>query len=151
MTIKTPKDLLPNRKDKTEKYRIVAEGNLNHAREMHDLGHTTIADMIRAQIDGGKCFRCGMSFKEVAVKNIFAEFTYYMPTRNCYPVCWHCGKVLIEAQINRDNLKFCPNCHQNINETTHDLPTAKSIERENEYGKMKEIQRHKDWRGEEVR
>ena len=147
MTLKTPKDILPNRKDRSEKFRIVAEGHLDRAREMHEIGHTTIADMILVQIDGGKCFKCGMSFKEVKVDNIFAKFSYYTPTCDCYPSCWHCGKLIIEEKIKLENIKYCPNCHVNIWETKHDLPTAASIEREDKEGAAKEVQRHRDYRG----
>ena len=147
MTLKTPKDILPNRKDRSEKFRIVAEGHLDRAREMHEIGHTTIADMILVQIDGGKCFKCGMSFKEVKVDNIFAKFSYYTPTCDCYPSCWHCGKLIIEEKIKLENIKYCPNCHVNIWETKHNLPTAASIDQEDKEGAAKEVQRHRDYRG----
>ena len=148
MTLKTPKDILPNRKDRSEKFRIVAEGHLDRAREMHEIGHTTIADMILVQIDGGKCFKCGMSFKEVKVDNIFAKFSYYTPTCDCYPSCWHCGKLIIEEKIKLENIKYCPNCHVNLWQTKpFPLQTAKSFDEENEFAKTLKVERHRKYRG----
>ena len=150
VTIKTPKDLWKPQGDRTKKYNIVATANIERARELHEMGHTSIADSITAQIDGGKCIRCGVRYREVAVDNVFAKYTYYMPDCDCFPVCWHCGKVLIEEKLNRENVKYCPNCGQNIWETKpYSLPTAKSVEQENLLGRAKEIQRHKDYRGDD--
>ena len=146
MTIKTPKDLLPNRTDRTEKYKTVANRNIFHAREMHNLGHTTVAEMISVQIDGGKCYKCHAEFEKVKVNNIFAEFEYYRPTCSCFPTCWHCGKLIIEEKIKLDNLKYCPNCHVNLFEAKG-LPTAKSVDKENEYAKLIGIQYSENYKG----
>ena len=147
MTVKKSSDLLRPPEDRAAHYKVVAEGNIARSKELFEVGKTTQSDAILISIDGGKCYKCGEEYEAVEVDNIFAKFTYYRPRCSCYPICWHCGRLLVEEKIERDNLKYCSNCHVNIYETDHHLPTAVSQDRENLLAKQKKIQRHKDYEG----
>lgn len=56
-----------------------------------DAGDEETATLLRLEVDGGYCPRCGDLWKEVRFKNRFAEGRYFQPGCECYPRCPRCG------------------------------------------------------------
>jgi hypothetical protein len=51
-------------------------------------------DLIVQEMTGGNCPICGKPWREIPVKNRFADFTYYDPDCICFPRCPRCRTSL---------------------------------------------------------
>ena len=119
-------------------YEEVVKAEIDRGETVHRAGLLQVAEDIRNSLGGGKCVRCGKEWREVKVKNIFADYSYWQPNCNCYPKCKKvtqmargtvggygtfdsgCGKILYEeldGSVKKDGQRLfviCMNCETEI-------------------------------------
>ena len=97
--------------DRGEMYReCIVSRETDRARGLHDMGLKKVSRVITMMMDGGECLHCKVPWDSVAVDNLFAKYTYYVPACRCYSQCWQCKHWLIEEKELGSLPERCPNC-----------------------------------------
>jgi hypothetical protein len=104
-------------KAKPKMYFINQEIMLDHQRIRWDrvkeagVGRIELA-LIENESAGGGCPHCKVPWKPVRVKNVYADFEYFVPDCNCYGRCERCGQSLhgVTLPNHPERLYVCPGC-----------------------------------------
>jgi hypothetical protein len=60
---------------------------------------TEVLAMIELEYKGGYCLKCHKEWKRQDVKNKLADFYYFLPDCDCFPVCMHCARSYREMNL----------------------------------------------------
>jgi hypothetical protein len=80
-------------------------------------GNTAALKALELERKGGWCHYCNAPFTEIKLSNLWADFSYFVPSCQCYKKCDHkidenseeiCGRVMVEERFR--NLSDCLVC-----------------------------------------
>jgi len=124
--------------------------------QMHTLaeaGDTATADLLRMELDGGACPKCGDPWREVTFENAFAKGRYFRPACDCFIRCPRCERDLYEedsAGLLQAHDWRCPYCGYRVwgyEGKTETTTQRHGREWERRYGRMTRWQQHEDGGG----
>lgn len=118
---------------------------------MHALGRAgdaRTADLIKRELDGGACGRCGMPWREVRFTNRYGSGRYYTPACGCLIRCPRCERELYEeesAGVLKAHDWRCPYCAYRVwgyNKATETTEQRHGRDWERRYHRMSRREQH---------
>jgi len=79
----------------------------------YDNGNQPTGDLLKIELDGGDCLKCGKPWKRIEFSNVFLRGGYHEPDCWCHIRCPICHQWQYEETSNGDLLRednYCYNC-----------------------------------------
>lgn len=102
--------LLPTHDQKFNAVAAHYEAYLQQAEELEAHGMEATAQLMRLEIKGGPCPRCGKAWKNQTYDNHFGLGSYYKPDCHCYMYCPRCKRDLYLDEVVHKHLDVCSYC-----------------------------------------